>query len=153
MIHTSGVGYHPEAVWKNHPERISSLFKSLFALEFLYLTGVVLPKISILFLYLRIFIDRRTRIVCFALIGIIVANWAAYLLASIFQCWPVSYQWDKTIKGGRCVNQVTFCKTTSIPNIVTDLVMLILPIPVMWRLKASRLRKLGLTVIFLVGSM
>lgn len=152
MLYTSCVGYHLEAAWKNRPERIISYWKSMLAIKFLYPTGVVLPKMPILFLYLRILIDRRTRIICFALVGIIGANWEAHLLASIFQCWPISYQWDKTIKGGRCFHQMTFCRTTSVPNIAIDLVMLILPIPMVWRLKTSRLRKLGLTIIFLVGS-
>ncbi|MCJ1265172.1 hypothetical protein MMC22_005047 [Lobaria immixta] len=65
MIHTAGVGYYPEAAWKNHPERAVNFSKSLFALAWLYLTGVALPKMSILFLYLRVFINRRARIVCF----------------------------------------------------------------------------------------
>ena len=152
MVHTAGVGYHAETVWKDHPERRVSWAKSLFALQWLYLAGVVLPKMSILFLYLRVFIDRRTRNICFVLTGLIVANWMAYLLASIFQCWPISYQWDKTIKGGRCFNQEIWYKTSSVPNIATDVIILVLPIPLVWRLKASRVRKLGLLVIFLVGS-
>lgn len=152
MIHTAGVGYHLEAAWKNHPERAVSFSKSLFALEWLYLAGVALPKLSILFLYLRVFINRRARIVCFVLIGILVMNWAAFLLASIFQCWPISNQWDKTSQGGRCFNRETFYKTSSAPNIVTDVVILVLPIPLVRRLKASRVRKLGLSFVFLVGS-
>ena len=43
-------------------------------------------------------------------------------------------------------------KYWSVPNIVTDVVMLILPMPVIWRLKISRAQKAGLTVTFLLGS-
>lgn len=152
MVRTAGVGYHPEVSWRGHSERVISWAKSLFALEWLYLTGVLLPKLSILFLYLRVFIDRRTRLVCFVLIGIMVANWTAYLLGSIFQCWPISYQWNKTIQGGRCINQLLFYRISSVPNIMTDIIILVLPIPLVWRLNASRIRKLGLSFIFLVGS-
>jgi hypothetical protein len=41
----------------------------------------------------------------------------------------------------------------SIPNIVTDVVMLILPMPLIWGLHVSTKVKIGLLVTFLLGSM
>jgi hypothetical protein len=41
----------------------------------------------------------------------------------------------------------------SIPNLVTDVAMLALPLPAIWTLKMSRGQKVGLTLTFLTGSM
>jgi hypothetical protein len=41
----------------------------------------------------------------------------------------------------------------SIPNLVTDVVVLILPLPLVWGLHVSSKEKIGLLVTFLLGSM
>lgn len=41
----------------------------------------------------------------------------------------------------------------SVPNIVTDLIMLLLPMPVIWRLKLPTKQKIALTGVFLLGSL
>ena len=39
----------------------------------------------------------------------------------------------------------------SIQNAITDLIMLGLPLPIVWKLNTSRSRKIELTVVFLMG--
>ncbi|MCJ1378929.1 hypothetical protein MMC17_002028 [Xylographa soralifera] len=135
-----------------HPDQLVSWEKSLYALEWLYLSSIALPKISIVALYLRIFTSRTARVTCYILIFIIVANWISFLFASTFQCSPIAYQWDKTIEGGTCFNIEAAFQASGAPNIATDAVILVLPIPTVWRLKASWVRKAGLMVVFLTGS-
>ena len=152
MVNDAGVGRHLTAVLIEDPRRLVNWFKSIYALEWLFFTSVALPKISILCLYLRIFTTRGARITCYVMIGVIVANWIAFVFAATFQCTPVAYQWDKKIPGGRCFDISAFYKSSSVPNIATDLVVLILPIPTVLALKASMIRKLGLMFVFLTGS-
>lgn len=152
MVNDAGVGHHLAAVLLHNSTELVSWAKSLYALEWLYLTAVALPKISVLCLYLRLFTNRTARLTCYMLIGVIVANWVAFLLASTFQCSPVVYQWNKSIADGKCFNVEALYKASSAPNIATDVVILILPIPTVWLLKASRIRKLGLMLVFLTGS-
>ncbi|MCJ1383911.1 hypothetical protein MMC17_007025 [Xylographa soralifera] len=152
MVFDAGVGRHLVAVLEYHPEQLTAWAKSLYALEWLYLASVALPKTSILCLYLRIFTNRAARIACYTLIGVIVANWIAFILAATFQCTPVAYQWDKTIPGGNCFDIIAFYKASSGPNIVTDAIILVLPISTVWRLKAPLVRKLGLMFVFLTAS-
>ena len=58
---------------------------------------------------------------------------AAWLLASItisiFQCLPIYAFWDEEIKK-TCVNLTHFLIGNTVPNIVTDLVILGLPLPI-----------------------
>ncbi|KAF2463872.1 uncharacterized protein BDR25DRAFT_297318 [Lindgomyces ingoldianus] len=152
MVHEAGVGRHLAFVMQTNPKDIVSWVKSIYSLEWLYLPSVAVPKVSILLLYLRLFTGRVERITTHVLIYIVIANWIAYLLASSFQCLPFEYQWNKTIKGGKCFNIPMFYKTVSAPNIATDLVILLLPIRMIVDLKVSTPRKIGLSVIFLSGS-
>lgn len=152
MVDVAGVGRHPAAVLMDNPIQMVAWAKSLYALEWLYLTAVTLPKISILSLYLRIFTMRDARVTCYILMFMLVAKWIAFIFATTFQCSPVAYQWDKSLTGGTCVNVLALYKASSAPNIATDAVMLILPIPIVWRLKASMICKLGLMVVFMTGS-
>ena len=71
----------------------------------------------------------------------------------IFQCKPIALAWDKTIEGGSCIDMVAFFRYSIIPDIVTDVGMLILPLPIVWNLHASFAQRAGLTAVFLTGSM
>lgn len=151
-VYDAGVGRHLAAVLLYNPTGLASWAKSLYALEWLYLTSVALPKLSILCLFLRVFTSRGARLMCYVLIAFVAATWAAYIVATSLQCTPLAYQWDKTIAGGRCFDIEIWYKTTSIPNIATDVVILVLPIPTVLRLKVTILRKLALLLVFLAGS-
>ncbi|MCJ1403834.1 hypothetical protein MMC11_007057 [Xylographa trunciseda] len=152
FVTVAGVGRHLAEVVTYHPDQLVSWEKSLYALEWLYLSSIALPKISIVALYLRIFTSRTARITCYILIFVIVANWISFIFASTFQCSPIAFQWDKTIAGGTCFNIEAAFKASGAPNIATDAVILVLPIPTVWRLKASWVRKAGLMIVFLTGS-
>ncbi|KAF2760796.1 hypothetical protein EJ05DRAFT_243018 [Pseudovirgaria hyperparasitica] len=152
MVPIAGVGRHAAYIHKAHPEKIMSWAKSIYALEWLYLPAVALPKVSILLMYLRIFPYGWVKVSTKILIFVVLANWFAYLIVSSLQCIPVEFQWDKSIEGGRCFDQVTFYKTVNIPTIVTDVIMLLLPIQPVLGLNASVTRKVALCFIFLAGS-
>lgn len=151
-VFDAGVGRHLAAVLLYHPTKFESWAKTLYALDWLYLTSVALPKISVLCLYLRIFTSRGARLTCHVLLWFVVATWLAYIIAANFQCTPFKFQWDKKIPGGHCFDIGAYYKSTSVPNIVTDLVILVLPVPTVVNLKATMTRKLGLSFVFLVGS-
>lgn len=153
MVKEAGVGRHLAYILHTDPTKIVSWSKSIYALEWLYLPAVAIPKISILLLYLRIFKSRAERLTTYVLIFIVIANWFAYLIASSLQCFPFTYQWIKKIEGGRCFNITVFYKTVSAPNIATDLVILLLPLRMIAELKVSGARKIGLLTIFLSGSL
>lgn len=152
MVDEADVGRHLAAVRMDDPTKIIAWGKSIYATEWLYLTAVALPKISILAFYLRIFTMRYARITCYILIFIVAANWVVFEIVWAFQCSPVAYQWDKSIPGGKCIDVQASYRASSAPNIATDAIMLILPIPIAWQLKVSVIRKLGLIFVFLTGS-
>jgi hypothetical protein len=63
----------------------------------------------------------------------------------------VAFWWDRTIPGGHCVDNTAFLLGNSIPNIATDIAILLLPLPFIWRLQQSKSRKIALSGIFLLA--
>lgn len=124
----------------------------MFPIELLYISAFTFPKLSILWMYLSIFTNNITRNITYGLVAILVATWMAQTLSAIFQCWPVAYIWDKSIHG-HCVNQNALFQYWNVPNISTDLVMLVVPMPTIWHMQMSRVQKVELMVTFALGSM
>ena len=69
---------------------------------------------------------------------------------SIFQCSPVQKQWDFAVPGHCYSLYGTFIGVT-VPNVFIDLLLLILPVPMLWKLQIKTTKKLALTANFLLG--
>lgn len=114
---------------------ITSFTKAYFAIQILFPTTMSFAKISMLFLYRRIFPSRRFNILLYVVGAVILAWWFAGTLAIIFVCHPVQYFWDKTIPGGHCGSETGILYGIAGPNVVTDVVVLVLPLPILWKLQ------------------
>lgn len=65
-------------------------------------------------------------------------------------CRPLPAYWDSTVKG-KCIDLVAFTYFTNITNLVTDVVIFLLPVPVIVRLHVTLARKLALLGVFMIG--
>lgn len=54
---------------------------------------------------------------------------------------------------GSCLNGGLLFRYGSLPNIATDVAMLIIPLPTIWKLQVSRLTRIGLFLTFALSSM
>lgn len=147
-----GVGYHEVVLAKTDPRKIVVWAKFVLIIPELYLAAATLPKLAILALYLRIFITAPYRIACYALAAVLTANWLAATVAGFLSCIPLNYLWDRTVTG-HCFNINAWFRWSSLTNVITDVIMLILPLPVVWKIQTSRKVKLGLSLTFATGSM
>ncbi|CAP92218.1 Pc13g11490 [Penicillium rubens Wisconsin 54-1255] len=109
-------------------------------------------KMSILLLYLRIFIQRWFRITCYALLVIIAFYMVAAFFASIFQCTPVARAWNKTIPGS-CINITTNWYANAGFSIATDIIILTLPMYPLYKSKIVLKRKIALMGVFALGAL
>lgn len=69
-----------------------------------------------------------------------ICSWSISMIFVIcFQCAPLAHMWDDTIPG-RCINldPNVLLQNVAIGNIVTDVIIMLLPLPVVWQLKLSR---------------
>ena len=88
-----------------------------------------------------------------ALVAFIVfTTGVAYAFIAIFQCSPARFAWDKTVpEGGQCIDLATVARWISVLNVVDGLVMLVMPVPVVWRLAVEVQQKIALTATFFHG--
>lgn len=100
----------------------------------------------------RIFPVREIRLGAWIL-GSITAVWGiAIILVCIFQCTPVQKAWAPTVPG-TCINLRASFIGNAVPNILTDVAIIVLPVREVWKLQTRRMQKLQLSFIFLLGSL
>lgn len=147
-----GVGYHRADLAATSPHKILISAKYTLVIPLFYLPAVILAKLALLVMYTRIFIKRTDLIACWVVAGLLIANCVGAMIAGFLICVPLKYLWDHTIPGGHCININAWYRWSSLMNILTDVIMLILPLPVIWKIQTSRKVKLGLTITFATGS-
>lgn len=151
MVKIAGGGHHILYLETNL-EAIVNWLKIQTGDEIIYMTAVTLPRIAICALYLRIFIQKKVRILTWIVIMICALHWlGSGILAEFLLCHPYAYKWDKTIKDGWCGDTVSGFKYVSVPNLVIDVALIILPISSLYRLQISRPRKIGIFITFMTG--
>lgn len=120
------------------------------AAECLYNSTIPVVKVSILCFYRRIFPQRWFKHSLLGL-GLFVSGYGiAQLFGDIFQCVPLRKLWASTTPG-RCINFEALIIAGGVINIVTDFVILGLPMPLLWHLGVPTRKKRLLSIVFSVG--
>jgi hypothetical protein len=78
---------------------------------------------------------------------------AGIFFASIFACRPIAMGWDLTITDGTCIDRPALYEATAAFGVVVDCLIIAIPIPMVLRLQMSRSKKVGLVLMFILGSM
>ncbi|KAL6714561.1 hypothetical protein ACLMJK_007986 [Lecanora helva] len=121
--------------------------------DMVYLISLIGYKMSILVLYLRLFsIDRIFRYITQLTMFFVSSYLLANLFTQIFGCSPRSKYWDPDIPG-HCINYTKAGLAYGAMNVGSDLIIFILPLPMLWRLKLSKRDKAAIFVIFMTGAM
>lgn len=95
-------------------------------------------------------VSRRFTAVLWATCALVVVYCIICVFISIFGCQPVSYFWDKT-QNGHCIDEVMFFRANGITNMLLDILVLVLPLPMVWRLDLELRQKMIVTGIFMLG--
>ncbi|OAP57336.1 hypothetical protein AYL99_08074 [Fonsecaea erecta] len=126
--------------------------KYFFLLQIFYKLTINCTKLSILFLYLRIFTDRPWFVrTCWSLVTFVVGACISFTIATILQCNPISRAWERWASDGSCVDIYALWYSNAIYNILTDFLLVLMVPPVIFRLKLPVRQKLALTCIFGLG--
>ncbi|KAF4156289.1 hypothetical protein CNMCM6936_007407 [Aspergillus lentulus] len=151
-MHYGGVGLHQARVIAIDPVMMQTWAKFLLAIAFVYIIGVILPKLAVLSLYISIFNRHRaSRITCYVTGFLMIGNCIGCAAAGFAVCTPLRKLWNPSVDG-HCVNINAWFRYSRIVNIVSDVIMLILPIPHVIRLQSTMRLKVGLLITFLLGS-
>ncbi len=68
---------------------------------------------------------------------LIVGYYFSAVMATLFTCIPIERNWNKKIPG-HCFNNLTFIYVNAGANIIIDLVVVALPLPVIAKLQRNR---------------
>jgi hypothetical protein len=126
--------------------------KALMAYEIVYFATLAATKLSILTFYTRLFPTRSFKIAVKVMTAVVIAWFIATTLVSIFSCKPVQAFWTHQ-PGSTCIVSEHFYIANAVPNIITDAIILALPIHMVWKLHTSKWERVALTFIFLLGSL
>ena len=74
----------------------------------------------------------------------------AYTFIVVFACTPIAKSWDLELPG-HCISSNSLVTLASVPSVVSDLFILVLPIFWVWKLQMARRRKLEVSLIFAMG--
>ncbi|KAL9035489.1 MAG: hypothetical protein Q9180_004835, partial [Flavoplaca navasiana] len=125
--------------------------KASYGDAMLAILTITAAKLSILFLYRRIFIvDKAFRLASSIMLVICVAWCLASVFPFAFQCTPVKKAWQPLIEG-HCISLKTYLLADEIPNCIMDLVLVFLPVGVIKKLKLPTVQKINLCLIFSLG--
>lgn len=122
----------------------------ILAQQIVWATSLTLSKTSILTLYSKIFTISYF-IVAAKITAVVIFLWMlVVILGSLLICQPLESNWDQTI-AGHCGSSITLWMCHGVLNIVTDLIVLLLPMPYIYSLELSLYKKLVLMATFGLG--
>lgn len=127
--------------------------EALYQLPILYNPVQCGAKLALLLLYRRLAPMRWFQMLVWAVGFVVVGSSVAIMFTTIFPCRPVAAAWDLTIENPTCVDRPAVYKATAILGAVTDALVLAVPIPIVLTLHVSRRQKIGLVLIFSIGTM
>lgn len=115
-----------------------------------YNLSLCFSKISILLLYIHLFTFKWARLAGQVLLGIVIVT-NIYMAAVTFTaCIPLRSYWDFSVPKQYCHAQSMWWSNTGL-HMVTDFLIFMLPMPVVWTIRLPRKQKLILSGVFGFG--
>lgn len=120
-------------------------------MEIGYLLNINLIKASIMLLYGRTFETNGLQTFVRYSLLFVAARTVIFLFLLIFQCRPMRAIWDPDVDGV-CLNMSAIGFAGAACSIIQDFVLMIAPVPTLWRLELPKTKRLLLAVLFGFGS-
>lgn len=154
MANKDGRGVH---MWDIQLKTFSRLLYDVHVHSIMYSFTVFFIKLSILLQYLRIFVPtRKSNMAMFLTTHVVIWSlFLFYLLDVAFTiglCNPRRKIWQPWLSNGHCYSSGVWSLASGTFNAVSDITVLILPMPCLWRLQIPLKSKLTTIGIFATGS-
>lgn len=151
-VEQGGVGYNIAYKAATNPEEITTFFKYLVAIPFWYSIVISIPKLAILVVYYRLFPQRSMGIFIRVLAGVLILHSIVGVVLLCIACRPFRLNWAPIeIQQRSCLDRRGIFLWFSLPSMLTDAVMIFMPLPVVWNLRMANQLKVALTVTFVIG--
>ncbi|EGY13748.1 uncharacterized protein VDAG_00430 [Verticillium dahliae VdLs.17] len=147
-ISLGGLGHH---AWEMSIDVFEKHMLSSYIAAPIFITCNGLSKTSLLTLYLRISPQRWFNIIIWSAIAIVASYTVTIAGLLLFGCKPIRSAWDPYVTG-KCVDFPMVYIAIAVANIVSDVVLFVIPIPTIIKLKMPLAQKIGAGIMFGVGS-
>ena len=95
---------------------------------------------------MKIFTTRSFSVVAKVVLAIVACWVTAFFFTTLFQSWPISQNW--TGQGYQLLNDLEMYLALGVTDVLTDVAILALPIPMIYRLHTNKAKKLFVLGIF-----
>jgi hypothetical protein len=132
--------------------------------QLLYNPILALVKASIVFFLWRL--EDRRKVIRWSLVSFFILNLSlaiATFVADLCQCTPISHHWNRhkidtldeasnmLANTRTCINVVNFFLITAGLSVLTEIIVMIIPTVMVWRLKMTRSKKIDVWLIMSLG--
>ena len=125
--------------------------KAYLAEDIVWAAANTSVRIAVLHFYMTIFRSNRAFLrVAYALFVLVVAFGVGIVISDVLTCRPLAKYWDPS-QSGVCGNPGVSLVALSSCNIIADLTIVLLPLPMVWGLQITTQRKIELSIIFALG--
>ena len=107
-------------------------------------------KVSLIFLYQRVFPQRGFRLYTYGVLAVVVSYGIGVAIYFLTACRPFEASWDPLIRGN-CVDPHKGWLGTGISNVLTDALVLTAPMYKVWGLQLPGRTKLAVGAVFGIG--
>lgn len=143
----NGMGKH---ITETTAEELAVIFQGVTAAYICWTLGTGAVKLSIIFMYTRIFATQQFRRWAYVLVGAVACFTIAFFVVFLTNCQPVSQMWAP-VEGGFCRAQEPSEFASVSCSLAIDLSIIILPFPWLWRLKMPLRNKITVSVTLSIG--
>ena len=131
---------------------VAEKYQEYVAAEITWITANTAIKTSILHFYLTLFHPNRAfRLITYMMMGIVISFCISVLFSTFLLCRPLFPDSLNPAMNKSCGSFSGFSTATNAINLLVDLGIVSLPMPMVWNLQMTRWRKVALSFTFGVG--
>ncbi|EMR89429.1 hypothetical protein ACHAP3_002422 [Botrytis cinerea] len=147
ILANNGLG---KDMWTLTADEITNVLFYYILGECFYLAAMAMTKVTFCLLFLRVFREKPFIYYVWGTLGLSAAYGVSFVVATIFQCWPISYGWNQWdgLHTGTCNNINLQGWLSSILNIVLDIIVIGLPLNKLSKLVMSPTKKITIMFMF-----
>ncbi|KAK4979514.1 hypothetical protein LTR28_004249 [Elasticomyces elasticus] len=142
-------------VWDIPPSKIQKANVIAFAAKIMFTMAATFTRLSLLSFYFRLVKDSGVRWFVWVLrlsIVWVLGVCVAFVALTIWQCKPISAYWVyPPMPNGTCMDEGTVTLWAGVINCISDLLVTVLPIPIVMRLQMPLKERLGVVVLLSLG--
>ncbi|WYZ34258.1 hypothetical protein EsH8_I_000534 [Colletotrichum jinshuiense] len=134
-----GEGFH---IWELTARNVAEIQKWQYISSLLFTPAALFTKAALLLLIVRIFsVERAVARRLHTLVVFFLVCYVPAQVAKTVVCIPVQAFWDRTISNFKCISQPKLFIYDSAVSIISDTIILVVPIVLTWKIRISTFKK------------